>query len=116
MANYRMKQVNEDIKRIISKVISNEINDPRVPPLCSVIRVDATKDLKSAKVYISVLDNEDKSIEAVKILNKASGFIRHRLSVTMTARRVPELRFINDTSIENSINIAKRINEIHEKE
>lgn len=114
MVNYRMKQVNEDIKRIIGEVINNEINDPRIPALCSVIRVDATKDLKFAKVYISVLGDADKSIGAVKVLNKASGFIRHKLSQTMTARRVPELRFINDTSIQNSIIIAKRINEIHE--
>lgn len=116
MSNFRIQKVNQDVKMWISKVIRDDINDPAIPKMCSVIRADVTKDLKHAKVFVSVLGNEEKNDVAVKALNKAAGFIKHRLSEMMKTRSVPTLKFVGDTSIQYSIDISKKLEDIkHEK-
>ncbi len=92
MANYRTQKVNHDIQRLISQIIREEINDPRVSNMCTVLRADVTKDLKHAKVYISTISEDHSLEETVKALNKAAGFIKHRLSETMHTRSVPTLK------------------------
>jgi len=117
MANYRIEKVNHDIQRLLSEIIRNDVNDPRVNKLCSVTRADVTKDLKHAKVYISILGDEQGNDEAVKALNNAAGFIKHRLSETMQTRSVPTLKFMADNSIRYSIEIAQKLEDIeHEEE
>lgn len=116
MANYRPQKVNHDLKRVISEIITNEIQDPNVPSMCSIMNVDCTKDLKHAKVYFSILVQDDKGKKAEVALNRAAGFIRHRLSEVMKTRSVPALKFIEDNSIQYSIDIAKKLDEINEKQ
>lgn len=116
MANFRTQKVNHDIQRIISKIIRDDVNDPHVPAMCSIIRADVTKDLKYAKVYVSVLGDEEKNESAVKALNKAAGFIKHRLSETMVTRSVPTLKFIVDNSIRYSIDIQQKLEDIEHEE
>lgn len=117
MPNYRMQKVNEDVKRAISDIIRNEIRDPQVPDLCSVLRVDVSKDLSFAKVYVTVMGDQDGRTKlAEKSLNRAAGFIKHKLSEVMQTRSVPTLKFVGDDSIQYSIDIAKKIEKLHENE
>ena len=111
MANFRNQKVSNEIKRLVGTIIQNEVRDPNVPHMCSVISVKVGNDLKNAKINISFMDAEIDPKAAVKALNRASGFIRHRLGELMTTRTVPEITFVYNQSIEHSI----RINELLQK-
>ncbi len=116
MPNYRTQKVNHDIQRLISEIIRDDVNDPHVPAMVSVMRAEVTKDLKYAKVYISVFGDEKKNEYAANALNKAAGFIKHRLSEIMATRSVPTLKFIVDNSIRYSIEISQKLEDIEHEE
>lgn len=112
MANYRQQKVSSEIKRLIGTIISQEVRDPSVPAMCSVISVKVGNDLKNAKVNVSFMDEQTDSQKAIKALNRAAGFIRHRLGELMTTRTVPEITFVHNKSIEHSIKISELLHEI----
>ena len=112
MVKYRHQKVSSEIKRLIGTIISTEVRDPSVPAMCSVISVKVGNDLKQAKINISFMDEKADPVSAVKALNKAAGFIRHRLGELMTTRTVPELTFVYNQSIEHSIRISELLHEI----
>ena len=58
MVNYRNGRINEEIKKEVSNTIQNKIKDPRVSAMVSVTRVEATRDLSYAKVYVSIFGDE----------------------------------------------------------
>jgi len=116
MANYRMEKVNHDIQRYISGIIREDVNDPKIPKMCSVMKAEVTKDLKHAKVHVSVLGDEESNEQAISALNKAAGFIKHRLSEVMNTRSVPTLKFIVDKSIRYSIEIQQKLEDLEHEE
>ncbi len=107
MASTRNERLNEDIKREIISIIS-QMKDPRLDCFLTVMRVETAPDLTNAKVYISVLDGEDKCEAAVKVLNKSQGFIRGELSKRLHIKRSPEFNFVKD----DGAAYAQRINDI----
>ena len=113
MRDERVRKINEEIRRILSDIIRNDIKDPRVGGMVSIVRVDASKDLRHAKVYISVMGEENDGERTIEGLTKAAGFIRRELGQKMSAYYVPELTFVLDDSIEYSIDISQKINELH---
>lgn len=112
MPGHRADRVSEDIKREIVAVMK-EIKDPRVTgKLLTVVRVSVSKDLSSAKVYISDLNGIESAKEAAKALNGASGFIRREVGHNLHLRKAPELNFVADDSIEHGMEIVKKLNDI----
>jgi len=107
--NKRLYRIEEEIKREISDIINNELKDPRIKGLISITKVTVTKDLKHSKVYISILGNENDSVEAIKALKKGSGFIRREVSHRLSIRYTPEFEFIHDHSIEHGTYISELI-------
>ena len=107
MASTRSERLNEDIKREIISIIS-QMKDPRLQCFLTVMRVETAPDLTNAKVYISVLDGEEKCDAAIKVLNKSQGFIRGELSKRLRIRRSPEFVFVKD----DGAAYAQKINEI----
>lgn len=102
----RRQRINEEIKKGISDII-REMKDPRVATLTSVLYVEVTSDLKWAKVRVSVYDaDEAKRAGTVDALNGASGFIARELGRRVDLRRLPQLKFVADTSIEYSVHIS----------
>lgn len=98
MASNRIGRINEDLQREISALIRT-LKDPRVQQsMVSVTKVEATGDLRYAKVYISVLD-KDKSKETVKGLKSAAGFMRREIGSRLRLRYTPELVFEEDQSM-----------------
>ena len=98
MASNRIERINEDLQREISALIRT-LKDPRVQQsMVSVTKVDATGDLRYAKVYISVLD-KDKSKETIKGLKSAAGFMRREIGSRLRLRYTPELVFEEDQSM-----------------
>ncbi len=110
----RRERISGEIQKIVSDIIANELKDPAMPPLTSVLSVDVTADLSYAKVHISTLGPHEKLDGAVEALKRASGFIRRELGHRMTIRHVPQLVFTADRSIEHSISIQETLKKIHE--
>lgn len=112
MPNYRMDRTGEDIMRELTAILRT-VKDPRVTgTMVSIVRVDVTRDLSYATVYISSMSGIDAAKEAVKGLKSAAGYMRRELGLALKLRHTPELRFVADNSIEYSANIAATINRI----
>mgnify|MGYP003293539415 CR=1 FL=1 len=98
MASNRKGRINEELQRELSALIRT-LKDPRVQQsMVSVTKVEATGDLRYAKVYISVLD-KDKSKETIRGLRSAGGFLRREIGSRLQLRYTPELIFEEDDSI-----------------
>ena len=98
MASNRKGRINEELQRELSALIRT-LKDPRVQQsMVSVTKVEATGDLRYAKVYISVLD-KDKSKETLTGLKSAGGFLRREIGSRLQLRYTPELIFEEDDSI-----------------
>lgn len=107
-------RVNGEVQRVLAEVIRGEIKDPRISPMTSVVSVEVAPDLKTCKVYISVLGNEEAQKDTLDGLRSAEGFIRGRLAKEINLRNTPELRFIVDQSIAYGVNMSRRIDEVME--
>ena len=116
MPNYRMDRTSEDIMRELTAILRT-VKDPRVSgSLLSIVRVDVTRDLSYATIYISSMSGMDAAREAVKGLKSAAGYMRRELGYALHLRHTPELRFVADDSIEYSAGIAATINRIKKEE
>ena len=112
MSNTRMQKVNEELKREISHIISQELNNSNLKKgLISVTGVNTSPDLKFARVYVSMINVGDKK-EALKALKKASGFIRTEIAKKVNLKYTPELVFEFDESIEYGDRIDNILKEI----
>ncbi len=116
MADDRVKRIAAEIKKALSFIIKEEINDPRISEMASIIKVELTKDIKFAKVFISVYDTKDRKNSTIEALAHAGGFIRKLLGAKVKLRRIPELTFVLDDSIEYSIKISRIIEEVAAKD
>ncbi|CDF57953.1 30S ribosome-binding factor RbfA [Thermobrachium celere] len=116
MAFERNSRLSEEVKKVLSNIIQYELKDPRIPPLTSVTRVDVTKDLRYAKVYISVFGNEEMKNSCIDGLKSAAGFLRRELGSRIKMRYTPELIFELDHSIEYSMKINDLLREINKND
>ena len=109
MAGFKINRVTSDIRLCLSELL-REVKDPRVSKMLSIVKLDVTGDMSYATVYVSAIEGSEKTAESVKALNKsAAGYIRRELGLRLKLRKVPELRFVADNSIENSAQISKII-------
>lgn len=112
MASQRLTRINEEMRKEIAEVIRSEVKEPAVQDaMVSVVAVDTTNDLKTAKVYISVLQDNKKE-EVLAALKKAQGYIRREIARRINLRNTPELLFRLDESIERGIEMSKLINDV----
>lgn len=107
----RIDRISEEMKKEISNIIQNEIKDPRLPKMTSVVHVSVTKDLRYAKIRISVLGGDEEKKNAISALKSAAGFIRREIGHSMQLRYTPEMQFELDESIERGAYITKLIND-----
>ena len=112
MANIRSQRINEEFRREIEDILSHNMKDPGLAALASVVRVEATRDLSNAKVYVSVMGSEKDRSESMEALHRAGGFIRRELAGRIKLRRVPNLVFISDDSIEYAVDMAQKIAQV----
>jgi len=94
----RSQRMAEQIRRELSELVREEIKDPRVSWV-SFTAVKVSKDLSSAVVYFTLMDDEQQK-ETQQVLNNAAGFLRRQLSSRIRSRIVPSLKFIYDASLE----------------
>lgn len=112
MASNRLNRMSQEVKKVVSEVIMNDIKDPRVPLMTSVTEVELTRDLRFANIYISVLGDEKAREEAIEGLQSAKGFIRKEIGKKVNLRYTPEPIFFLDTTIEHGIKISKLLSDL----
>ena len=106
-------RINGEVLKALSVIIRDEIKDPRIHPMTSVMEVEVAPDLKPCKVWISVLGPDEALQETIRGLKSAEGYIRRELARTVNLRNTPELTFLADRSIEYGIRMSKRIDEVN---
>ncbi|MBP5332336.1 MAG: 30S ribosome-binding factor RbfA [Lachnospiraceae bacterium] len=108
----KMIRINREFQRELSSLISMEVKDPRISPVTSVVSVDVAPDLKTSKVYISVLGDQKAQHDTLEGLKSATAFLRTQLAHNLNLRNTPELHFYVDQSIEYGVNMYQKINEV----
>ena len=108
MAAYdRIDRISEEVHKAIDKIIRDELNDPRIGGTWSIVRCEVTRDLRYAKVRVSILE-EDRRKGMMEALRRAAGFVRRELGREVDLRYVPEVIFELDTNME----YAAKINQL----
>jgi len=105
----RLDKVNALLRNGISQIISEQMGDPRLPTVISITHINTTSDLKQAKVFVSVLADEEEKQLTIDALTSGSGFLHKELRKIIELRHVPELTFVLDESIEKSETLFKLI-------
>ena len=108
MAGFKINRITSDVKIALSELL-REVKDPRVSKLLSIVKGDVSGDLSYATVYVSAIEGYEATVQSVKALKGASGYLRRELGARLKLRKVPELRFIADNSIEKSADISRII-------
>lgn len=105
-------RINQEVMKELSVLIRTELKDPRINPLMtSIVACEVAPDLKTAKVYVSVLGAEQAQADTVKGLKSAAPFLRSKLAKTLNLRNTPQLFFTVDQSIEYGVRMSKLIDD-----
>lgn len=112
--SYRDRRVAELLRQEISKLAEFSIKDPRVKGAV-IVNVNVTKDLSLARIYVRSMF-EDNLDEVLAGLKSSTGFIISQLNKTIRIRKMPELEFIKDDTIEKASRIDELIEEIHKSD
>ena len=118
MANQQFERTDRiatEVMREVEKIIREDVSDPRTDCMFSITHVDVTRDLRYAKIYVSVYE-VDKREPMMMALKNAAGFIRHNLGRRVQLRYTPELLFELDTTIEYGVHIASLIYQVRKTE
>lgn len=110
----RTRQVGELLKEELTDIIRKEVKDPRIG-FMSITEVDVTPDLRQARVYVSVLSEEERE-GTMDALASAAAFIRHHLKPRLRMRQIPYLEFRGDRSMEYAQHITETLREIHKQD
>ncbi|PFP30696.1 ribosome-binding factor A [Bacillus sp. AFS073361] len=113
--SHRANRVGEQMKKELGDIIGRKIKDPRIG-FVTVTDVEVTGDLQQAKVYISVLGDEEQRENTLKGLAKAKGFIRTEIGHRIRLRKTPEIIFEWDESIDYGNRIDTLLHQLHKDE
>ena len=110
------ERINAEVQRALSRILREDVKDPRIPVMISVTRAVVAPDLKTCKAYISVLGDDAVRADCQAALKGAAGFIRRELAAQLNLRLTPEITYILDQSIEYGVDMSYKIDEIMEKQ
>ncbi|MCI8317981.1 MAG: 30S ribosome-binding factor RbfA [Lachnospiraceae bacterium] len=105
-------RINGEVQKELSRIIQNEIKDPRIAPMTSVVAAEVAPDLKTCKAYISVFGDEKAAADTLAGLKSAESYIRRQLARTVNLRNTPEIRFILDQSIAYGVSMSHLIDQV----
>ena len=115
MSYQRIDRISEQVRREVDRIIRERLSDPRIHGTFSVTRAEVTRDLRYAKIYVSILEEADRA-PRMAALTKAAGFVRHELGQSMIIRYAPEILFEQDNNIEYGIHIASVLRQVRPEE
>jgi ribosome-binding factor A len=110
MPGARMRRVNEAIREVLGDAIATELKDPRIG-FVTVTEVDTSPDLRSAKVYVSVLGSEDERERSLAGLRSSHGVLQGKIAGAMRLKRTPTLTFVYDESAERGDRISRLLDQ-----
>lgn len=105
----RKHRVGHEIQRLLGVLLRTEVKDPRISALVTITAVDVSPDLKQARVFVTLLGDDQACTATLEALNQSAPFLRHALSARMALRSVPALKFVYDASVERGARVARLI-------
>ncbi len=105
-----MRRVNEQLKQVLSEGIG-ELKDPRIG-MVTVTGVEATPDLRDAKVFVTVAGTDEDAAKALRALQKAAPYVRRQLATSLSLRHAPQIFFVRDTVEERANRVDQLLGEI----
>jgi ribosome-binding factor A len=115
MPGARMRRVNKAVREVVSAHIAEDLKDPRIG-FVTVTGVETSVDLRSARVYVSILGDADDRQAALAGLESASGFLQKLVGAELRMKRTPTLAFVHDDSIDTGMRISKLIADVAPRE
>lgn len=115
MGYKRTDRINALLQRELAQVISEELNDPRIR-FATVTEVETTPDLRTARVHVSFLGDDEMRREAMRALDRAKPHLRRVLGDRTELRFIPDLMFVEDRSAERAARISSLLREARERE
>ncbi|HEV8308868.1 MAG TPA: 30S ribosome-binding factor RbfA [Methylomirabilota bacterium] len=115
MQGKRLDRINQLIKEEISHLLQRELKDPRLG-FVTVTEVAVSKDLRSGRVYVSVLGTDEQWRASLAALHSARGYIRNWLAPRLRLRAVPDLTFHADRSMAHAAHIQSVLEKLRESE
>jgi ribosome-binding factor A len=112
----RTERVNDLLREEISALLRRGLKDPRIGGLVSITEVDVSPDLRSAKVFVSVLGSEEERSDTLAALGAAAHYLQRELRKRLTMRRTPELAFLPDDSLERGAHILDLLDQARERD
>ena len=109
----RMERVNQLLREELSELARRQLKDPRLGTLMTITEVDASPDLRHARVYVSVMGNAEEQQAAIDALSAAAGYLRRGLRGRLKLRHIPELQFQHDTSMERGSELLSLIDQVN---
>ncbi|MEZ0535801.1 30S ribosome-binding factor RbfA [Caldicellulosiruptoraceae bacterium PP1] len=111
----RVDRVSEEVKKAISEIIQYELKDPRLNVgLISIVKVNLSKDLRYAKIYVSIFDNNPENIQSSLLaLRNSVPYIRREIAKRIKLRYTSEITFELDDSIEYGARISEILNKLN---
>ncbi len=106
MATARMRRINEVLREVVGAAINNELSDPRIG-FVTVTSVETSPDLRTARVYVSVLGSEEERDETLAGLRSSHGVIQSKIAAETRMKRTPTLSFHYDDTIEKGVRISE---------
>jgi ribosome-binding factor A len=114
--SYRVKRVNQLIRKEISELLQREVKDPRLSSFVSVNEVNTSPDLRQSRIYVSHLGSSQDKDEIMAALTAAAGYFRSELARSLRLRTTPELEFRWDDSIERGAHLLEMIDQVSQKQ
>ena len=107
----RLLKAAEAIRGVVSMAILTELRDPRVKNV-TVVGVEVLPDMKSAKVYVSIMGSEKEQQLSLSGLQNAAGFLQKKIAERIETRYTPRLTFVLDKGVKNSLEINRILREV----
>jgi len=110
MSAGRMRRVDEAVRAVLSDAIASDLKDPRIG-FVTVTGVKTSPDLRHARVFVSVLGNEQAQAATLEGLRSAHGFLQRRVATELTLKHTPALTFEYDASVERGMRISRLLDD-----
>jgi ribosome-binding factor A len=109
---HRVQRLNSLIRQEISELLQRQVKDPRLGGFIAVTEVSISPDLRYAKIFVSHIGSEEEKQDTMSTLTSASGFFRRELARRLRLRRIPEISFQWDDSIERGAHLLQLIDQM----
>ena len=115
MAVLKAERMDHILLKEISRILQFELKNPKLG-FVTVTDVQCTKDLSLAKVYVSFLEQQTRNVAGQRVLKQSKGYIRSNLAKKIKIRKMPDLVFVQDLSLEQGNRIEKILHDLHQEQ